>query len=281
MSYQTLLVYLGLASQVESLLHVTRQISEKGKNVHVIGLHVIPQIPVYPDMAFMVTSEMADLQREALLKQNADVKKTFEEKVKTMDFSWEWRSIEAAGKLVADRVLEHGRSVDLIIGAQDDPENDVDTQHGISEQVMIRAGRPVLFVPYAGHLDSIGKNIMVAWNASREAARATFDALPMLLNADRVEIMWANSHGSDDNALDLPGSEIFNVMVRHGVNVEFNPTIFTNISFGEELLSRMADKGIDLLVMGGYGHSRFREFMFGGVTRHVLKHMTIPVLMSH
>ncbi|MCB1755555.1 MAG: universal stress protein [Gammaproteobacteria bacterium] len=281
MSYQTLLVYVGLASQVKSLLNVAQQIADKGENVHVIGLHVIPQIPVYPDMAFMVTSEMADLQRDALLKQKNEVKEAFETEMEKMHVSWEWRVVEANGKLVADRVLEHGRCVDLIIGAQDDPENDNDTQHGIAEQVMIRAGRPVLFVPYAGHFDAIGKKIMVAWNGSRESARATFDALPLLEKADHVEIIWSNPQNFGEDGLDLPGSEIANVLARHDITVEASQTSHTEIAFADELLSRLADQGFDLLVMGGYGHSRFREFVFGGATRLVLKQMTVPVLMSH
>lgn len=281
MSYQTLLVYVGLASQVKSLLNVAQQIADKGENVHVIGLHVIPQIPVYPDMAFMVTSEMADLQRDALLKQKNEVKEAFETEMEKLHVSWEWRVVEANGKLVADRVLEHGRCVDLIIGAQDDPENDNDTQHGIAEQVMIRAGRPVLFVPYVGHFNAIGKKVMVAWNASRESARATFDALPLLKSADEVEVIWANPQDLGSDELDLPGSEISGVLARHGITVAASQTVNTDVAFADELLSRLSDQGFDLLVMGGYGHSRFREFIFGGATRLVLKQMTVPVLMSH
>ncbi len=281
MSYQTLLVYAGLPSQVESLLKVAQHIAEKGDNVHVIGLHVIPQIPVYPDMAFMVTSEMTDMQRDSLLKQKDEVASAFEKYANETGLSWEWRAVEANGKLVADRVMEHGRCVDLIIGAQENPDTETDTQHGVMEQILIQSGRPVLFVPYAGNFTSLGEHIMVAWNASRECSRATFDALPLLRRANLVEVVWANPQEQRDPDLNLPGSEISAVLARHDIKVSANQTVNTDVTIGDELLSRLSDNGFDLLVMGGYGHSRFREFIFGGTTRHILKHMTVPVLMSH
>lgn len=281
MSYQTLLVYAGLPSQVESLLRMTRQLTAVGSNAHVIGLHVVPQIPVYPDMAFMVTSELADMQREALLKVRDETAAAFEKAASENDLSWEWRSVEANGRLAADCILEHARCVDLVVGAQENPETDNDTQHGVMEQVLIESGRPVLFVPYAGAFETVGKRIMIAWNGSREASRATFDALPLLKNAEQVEVVWANAQEQHDKNLNLPGSEMASVLARHGVNVTANQTVNSDVSTGDELLSRLADHGFDTLVMGGYGHSRFREFVFGGTTRHILKEMTVPVLMAH
>ena len=281
MSYQTILVYAGLPAQVESLLNITQQIAATSENVHIIGLHVVPQIPVYPDMAFMVTSELADMQREALLKVRDETAAAFEKTANVLGLSWEWRSIEANGKLSADCIMEHSRCIDLLVGAQENPDTDNETQHGVLEQVLIESGRPVLFVPYAGAFDTVGKRIMIAWNASREASRATFDALPLLKQAEQVEVVWANPQEMHNKDLNLPGSEIAGVLARHGVNVVANQTVNTDVTTGDELLSRLADHGFDTLVMGGYGHSRFREFVFGGTTRHILQQMTVPVLMSH
>ncbi len=281
MGYQTVLIYCGTATQVKALVDAGLQMASNSTKTHIIGLHVVPQIPVYPDMAFMVTSELVDMQREALLGVAKDVKNAFETQIKNSGVSWEWRSVDAGGKMVADRVLEHARCADLVIGSQDNPNSSTESQYGITEQVLISAGRPVLIMPYSGEFKHIGKHIMIAWNASREAARATFDAMPLLKLADAVEVVWANAQDEHNSDLDLPGSEIAATLARHDVKANAFQTVNPDISFSDELLSRISDQGCDMLVMGGYGHSRFREFVFGGATRGVLQQMTVPVLMSH
>lgn len=281
MGYQTVLIYCGTDSQVKTLVNAGLQMAEKSQNIHIIGLHVIPQIPVYPDMAFMVTSELVDMQREALQGVAKDIQNTFETEIKNSGVSWEWRCCDAGGKMLADRVLEHARCVDLVIAAQDNPDSSKESQVGVTEQVLIASGRPILIIPYAGEFKHIGKHIMIAWNASREATRATFDALPVLQCADSVDVVWANAQDQHNDELDLPGSEIALTLARHNVKANAFQTVNPDISFADELLSRIADQGSDMLVMGGYGHSRMREFVFGGATRDILRHMTVPVLMSH
>lgn len=281
MGYQTILIYCGTDSQVKALVNAGLQMAEKSQNIHIIGLHVIPQIPVYPDMAFMVTSELVDMQREALQGVAKDIQTTFEAEISNSGVSWEWRCCDAGGKMLADRVLEHARCADLVIASQDNPDNSKESQVGVTEQVLIASGRPILIIPYAGEFNSIGKRIMIAWNASREATRATFDALPILKCADSVDVVWANAQDEHNDDLDLPGSEIALTLARHNVKANAFQTVNPDISFADELLSRISDQGSDMLVMGGYGHSRVREFVFGGATRDILQHMTVPVLMSH
>ena len=87
--------------------------------------------------------------------------------------------------------------------------------------------------------------------------------------------------GADGESGQLPGAEIAASLARHGVKVTVRKTIADEIGVADEVLARLADDGSDLLVMGAYGHSRLREMVFGGVTRHILKHMTVPTLMSH
>ncbi|HBR98826.1 MAG TPA: hypothetical protein DD979_15845 [Gammaproteobacteria bacterium] len=279
MSYKTLLVYVGAASQVPPLLRVCQHLAAQGDDVRVMGLHVVPQIPVYPDMAFMVTSEMVDLQRNALVEKCEQAAAAFRDQAEQLGLDWQWRDCDANGKLVADRVMEQGRSADLIIGAQEDPEADNESQQGVLEHVLMRGGRPVLLVPYAGEVTVLGERVVLAWNGSRESARAAFDALPVLQQANTVELLWAKP--ADVEETDVAFDDIVESLARHGVAIESHQMDQTDRVVGGDILARLDAQGCDLLVMGAYGHSRFHELVFGGVTRHVLQHMRVPVMMSH
>ena len=123
--------------------------------------------------------------------------------------------------------------------------------------------------------------MLVAWNSSAQAARAIHDALPLLARAKRVLIMAVHREAGGQGQDDVPGADIARHLVRHGVAAEASPVDAGGIEVGDLLLSRAADEGADLLVMGIYGHSRLRELVLGGVSRHLFDHMTIPVFMAH
>jgi nucleotide-binding universal stress UspA family protein len=136
-------------------------------------------------------------------------------------------------------------------------------------------------VPYAGQFERVGERVLVAWNASRESTRAINDALPLLKNAAMVTVLAVNpKHGIEGHG-DVPAADIALHLARHGVKAEAAHTIAKDISEGDALLSYAADLGVDLIVSGGYGHSRAREMVFGGVTRTLLQEMTVPMLLSH
>jgi nucleotide-binding universal stress UspA family protein len=143
------------------------------------------------------------------------------------------------------------------------------------DQLAIDCGRPVLVVPYAGRYPELGRNVMIAWKSGREAARAVFDALPILMEAQAVQILEVSEGGLARD------TEIAAALGRHGIKPVVKSLAAVDIGIGDEILSRLADAGADLLVMGAYGHSRLSEFVFGGATRHILAHMTTPTLFSH
>lgn len=173
------------------------------------------------------------------------------------------------------------RYADLVVIGQDNAADPtIGTRPNFSEEVIVHAGRPVLLVPYAGHFDSVGSDVLVAWDASREAARALTDALPLLKDAQLVRVVIVGGHPSLDGHGDEPGADVALFLARHGVTVEVVRAAASTDIAGV-LLTRAADFGSDLIVMGGYGHSRFREMLLGGVTRAMLEAMTVPVLMSH
>jgi nucleotide-binding universal stress UspA family protein len=168
----------------------------------------------------------------------------------------------------------------LVIGQTDLDEVSPSVAPDYPEYVLLNSGRPVLVVPYAGQFEVVGKRVLVAWDASVEAARAVTSALPLLKNADTVHLAVFNADRDYGKHGEQPGADIALYLARHNVKVQVIAQN-TEIDTGNALLSLVTDMSSDLLVMGGYGHSRFREVLLGGVTRTVLDSMTIPVFMSH
>jgi nucleotide-binding universal stress UspA family protein len=132
-------------------------------------------------------------------------------------------------------------------------------------------------IPYIGIASPIGKRVLIAWDGSRESARALHDSLPLIENAETVEIVTLDA---DSETSDRAGNARMH-LVRHGIDAELLALPAGDLEVEQALLARCSDRAIDLMVMGAYGHSRLREMIMGGATRDVLKQMTIPVLMSH
>lgn len=150
------------------------------------------------------------------------------------------------------------------------------------EQVVLNAGRPVLVVPYAGDFHKYGDHVMVAWNAGREAARAMTDGLPLLQQSRQTTILIV--HGKGNAETDSPGydrEEVQRFLAGHGVTGELKTATAEQIGVVDMLLNRASDDGATLLVMGAHGHYGFPHILRGGVTREMLRHMTVPVLLSH
>lgn len=193
----------------------------------------------------------------------------------------EWRT---GGGFASEEAVVHARYVDLVIVGQADPK----LKRGavmpplLPEEVALAAGRPILVTPLSPGPIRIGKRILVAWNARREATRAVNDALPLLSKAESVTVLVVNPekwtiapHGQE------PGADIARHLARHGVTVQVEVTYSEDGEVGEVLRAKAREIGADLIVMGAYGHSRTRELILGGTTRDILLEMTVPVFMSH
>ena len=177
----------------------------------------------------------------------------------------------------ADAIVTGACYADVVIVGQTDPEDD-ESRVGLAEDVMLGGGGPVLIWPYAGAFASNPETIMLAWNGTREAKHALDGALPLMQHARKVVVFGVDRCDGKH----IPGADISAHLARHGVRAEARHTLTSSgIGVGDALLSEIGDHGIGLLVMGGYGHSRFREMLLGGVTRDVLREMTVPVLMAH
>ena len=178
------------------------------------------------------------------------------------------------------KVVEYGRTADLIVSSQADREWSFSELIEAPAELVLHAGRPVLFVPNVGNHADFGKRALIAWNGRRESARAANDAIPLLKGADKVSVLWINPE-KDRTSQDVPGGDLCATLARHGIKCEADAIDRPEQSAGETLLARVRHTHADLLVMGCYGHSRLREFVLGGVTKRVLKEMNVPVLMSH
>lgn len=186
----------------------------------------------------------------------------------------EWRLASGA---FADAMVASAHYADVVIVGQTDPDDDESHAH-LAEDVMMGGGGPVLIWPYAGAFASNPETIMLAWNGTREAKHALDGALPLMQHARKVVVFGVDRCDGKQ----IPGADVSAHLARHGVRAEARHTLTTpGIGIGDALLSEIGDDGIDLLVMGGYGHSRLRETLLGGVTRDVLREMTVPVLMAH
>ena len=281
MGYKDLLVVLDTGPDARGRIELAVTLAEQSA-AHLVGLYPVPspELPRpagYADLA--VLEPVYHEWRERLLEQAEIIREMFEHQAGLRGVETEWRAVAEGWE--ADPAL-HARYADLTILGQRDPGNDdMALIRPYPERVTLASGRPILVVPYAGHFASVGRRVLVAWNASREAARAVADAMPLLASADSVAVMAVDPQPGPNGHGDLPGADIALHLARHGVKAQIERTVSAEVPIGEVLLSRAADLGADLLVMGAYGHSRLRELLLGGATRSILASMTIPVLMSH
>ena len=276
MSYKTILVHITPGTRCIVRLDLAIKLAME-YDASLVALHAlspfINQVCIIAQMGQGVIAAQKKAATELIA--------TTEERLRKHASSLDFESVEWLSSLdePLDAMCERAKYTDLVVIGQSDPTDDSGTHLDFPQQLILSAGRPVLILPKIGSFSTVGKNIFVAWNASREATRAVTDAIPLLKRAANVHIMVVDSgYGEHER---FPCTDIANYLAQHGVNVDLHRSSGGQIDIGNELLSRAADMSADLIVMGGYGHSRLREWVLGGATRTILESMTIPVLMSH
>jgi nucleotide-binding universal stress UspA family protein len=279
MTYKTVLVHLDTSVRAHPRLETALQLARRF-DAHVIGLFALYE----PDVrSFTVMAGIAGFyeQHSAMRReQRAAMERLFHAELKRAGVNGQW--IEARQSAIQS-VPHFARCADLVIAGQDDPA-DPDAYVGdhFPETLVLSSGRPVMLLPYTGFFPSVGKHPMIAWDGSREAARAVHDALRLLKTAERVSIVSIDTGHEAARGERIPGADLALCIARHGVKAAVSSSGAENqASAGEILLSRAADLGADLVVMGAYGHARWKELVLGGATRTFLASMTVPVLMSH
>ncbi len=278
MSFKDLLVHVDSSKHCRARLQVAVSLA-RNFGAHLTGLHAAAPATISPFLADQFRPEALDEAQARAAQQRERARELFEECTRGAKPSAEW--LEVRGD-PAEAVATYARYADLAVLGQVDPEEvRQGVQLGLPEYVVTATGRPTLMVPYAGAFETLGERVLVAWNASAQAARAINDALPLLARAKRVAIVAVRPEADIPGREDVSGADIARHLARHGITAEASHIEPGDISVGDLLLSRAADEAADLLVMGVYGHSRLRELVLGGASRHLFDHMTIPVLMAH
>ena len=276
MPLKSILVHAAPNERLNSVLDVACTIA-KTHEAHLIGLHVSsdPAAPLQ-SLPGPVPNELMTSIESRIEMERDRARTAFDAAAAKHGVRGEWRT--GSGDL-ANLIGTHTRYADLAVMGQAAGDDEPDDPE-LPTVVATMTGRPVLIVPRAGSFGEAGKRVLVCWNASREATRAITDALPILQLADHVTVLAVNPNdGSGHGA--VPGADISHYLARHGVRAEANRTYADDIDVADAILSRASDLGCDLIVMGAYGHSRVREWIFGGVTRSIMRTMTRPVLISH
>ena len=234
--------------------------------------------PVIPDGTLGgVPVELIELQREENSKAAKGAVSRFEAAAKQAGVAAETRILDATFGGAATLFARIARRFDLAVVGQ------AQREYGVSEELMIEgalfeSGRPVIVVPYIQKRGLTLERVLACWDGGRTSARAIGDAMPILERARSVDIVIVAEERKND---EITGANMSEHLTRHGIAVNVKRIAKGNLTIEDAILSYAADSGADFMVMGGYGHSRLREFILGGVTRGILATMTVPVFMSH
>ncbi|MFL9965487.1 universal stress protein [Paraburkholderia sediminicola] len=275
MNCKTLLVHLDDSTHSDARLDYALQIAAR-HDAHLIGLYVVCEELTGPLFLQGEAIWSADLKahRDVNLK---SAHARFIAVARRAGCSVEWRA--PAGP-PAETATLHARHADLVILGQEDLKDpNAYVARQFVDDVVMGSGRPTIVLPHAGPVRPQIENVMIAWDGGRESARAATDALPLIRRASFVTVMTVQRHPHDGEPA---GFNVAAWLARHGIEASFTATPkLSGVDTGVMLLNMLADRHIDLLVMGAYGHTRAHERLLGGVTRTMLQSMTLPVLMSH
>jgi len=245
---------------------------------HVAGVAFSYEPVIPPTIMGTIPASFVESQRDENDRAANDARAKFDEAARRAGVSSESRTLSASLAGSADRFATIARRFDLAVVSQAEPERAA-PEELIVENALFSSGRPVLIVPYIQKAELTLDRVMVCWDASRNAARAIADAMPFLKRARVIDVVIVASERIKSD--EIPGADIGQHLARHDLKVEVRRIVSPDTDVASTILSHAADTAADFIVMGGYGHSRLREFILGGATRGMLQAMTLPTLMSH
>jgi nucleotide-binding universal stress UspA family protein len=281
MSYKTIVVHCDDSAAGASRLKLAMALARQ-HDAHLVGLGVVVPVipPAYVESPYIV--ELLSQHEERQAARRKAMAEAFARSTAGAGLRVEWRVEEGPPPAMLATAM---RYADLGVVGQYQPDGPLsDEWRTLPETVTMTSGRPVIVVPYIGAPEAVGRHVLLAWNASREATHAARDALPLLKAARKVTVLVVDGrlhgvarepHGQE------PGADVAAWLARHDVKVEVVRDTSGDIDVGSAILSRVSDLDVDLVVMGIYGHSRLRELVLGGASRTMLGQMTVPVLIAH
>ncbi len=277
MTYKDILVHIDDSNSSAARLEAAIQLAV-AHSAQLTGLYVVPDY----DTAFLTAGyagpELLEIAQKVAQKRVQQQEVAFREATAKQGATAEWRCVQGEP---AQQFIWHAGYHDVAIIGQHDSQNPASLPTWSVSQILLGTGRPVLVIPYIGSSQPPGGRILIAWSASREAARAVNDALPFLVRAYAVSVVTIYPPAGISLEETVSSAALCQHLARHGITATSAALPASDLEVGDVLLSRAADESADLIVMGAYGHSRLREIVLGGATHHLLQHMTVPVLMSH
>lgn len=280
MTYKTILVCLTTTTNSERLMKSACQLARKF-NAHLIGLHTLQSIEVYPGIVVDLPREATESFAKSQMEQAEKIQTIFDKHTSGEDFVSEWRLVKTHSNQAADRMTEHALCADLVIMGQVDPDNDRIDQRDAQETVIKQSGRPVLVIPSVGDFDTIGRHALIGWSATRESSRALHDAIPFLSGSGKASVLWVSHSDKDAAYLETTAHAVATTLDRHDIDATVARWQNTKIAIADALLNEAYDRGADMIVTGAFGHSRFYDFVIGATTTGLQEHMTLPILFSN
>jgi len=300
MSLKDILVCLDASDAGEVRLRLAAQLAQRHK-AHLFAVYVVPDDAADPStypanlggLGIGAPVGAVDMAQGALvagvpapavpaavprgIAQADIVEQRFREGLGPHGIQGDWHPL---GERDAAELVELAKSVDLVVIGQSSP--DIPARSGFRpEDIVELCGRPLLVIPYAGTFATLGRRVLIAWDGTREATRALHDALPLIEDAEAATVMTVRAQESAFEHDHAGLERIVRHLERHGIPAKAEESLRGDLAVSDVLLSRAADLGADLIVSGAYHHSQLREALVGGVSRELLDHMTLPVLMSH
>jgi len=284
MPIRDILVCLDSSAAAEGRLRLAFALA-RSRKANLTALYVLPEPRItappiglgpVPPSAAAWTPPVAGSAREP---ERADEAETlFRRGLRSAALDGEWYLLDERD-LVG--FVEFANTVDLVILGQQPPGAPSDSGAPAPDSIITEVGRPVLIVPDAGSFETAGRRALIAWDGSREAARALNDALPLIESAEAVTVLHI---GMGETQLERARPVLDRVvrhLQRHAVKAIGEETPRGNVAISDLLLSRAANLGTHVIIASAYHHSPLREALLGGVSRDLLRHMTVPVLMAH
>lgn len=279
MSFKTILACLTSEFAAAHLLPAACGLAQRF-GAHLTGLHTREAFVPYSGIAIAADEITIGDFSSRVREEDQKIEQLFRAATDRAGCTAEWRSQAARSPEAADELRESATRSDLTVALFPDPQRERFDQRGFQKDLVVHSGRPLLLLPDDWGEKPVGTRVLAAWKPSREAARALHDGLPFLQTAAFAEIVTIEEPPQQAADFSTEGHEIARLLSRHGVAAEVRQIRDGEHPAGTRLLMEAASQQCDLLIMGGYGHSRLHRLIFGDASEHILHEARIPVLMS-
>jgi nucleotide-binding universal stress UspA family protein len=253
-------------------------------DARVVALHVSARLRLKATPPLLSYLDALDELKFTVDEELTHLRSVFESANTRQGFKGEFACLTARRTAPSAIVTTRARAADLVIASQADPHWPLSPLLDCADEIVLGSGRPVVVVPNDWACTAPPRTIVVAWNQSREASRAMFEALPLLKRAAAVELLQIEKAGIDapnPEETALATTTVIEALAEHGIKASLSIGQAQGEDVGLLICRHATNRGADLIVMGCYGRTRLREMVFGGATRHMLRHMPVPVLFSH